>query len=121
MDFYLNPDPVPTGPGLLWNEACGLFPCYGLTWQVPAGLAPGESVTLTSTPDSYDVERSLWTGYFAPGTSDLYLFVDSWNPGSPVGAVLELDETNNRSERHGLVISGDVGHPAVATPQFPTR
>ena len=123
VDFYLNPDPVPTGPNLPWNDACSLVPCYGLTWQVPAGLAPGERVVLTSTPDSYDVLRSLWMGYFAPGTTDLYLYVDSWNPGSPAGAVLELNETNNRAERHGLVVPGALGvapDPSSA-PAFPPR
>ncbi len=104
VDFYLNPDPVPTAPNLRWDQACSLSPCYGITWQVAAGLAPGHSVTLTSSPGSYDVTRSLWPGYLAPGTSDLYLYVDSWSPGSPVGAVLEADEGNNRAERHGLIV-----------------
>ncbi len=123
VDFYLNPDPVPTGPSLPWNEACSLVPCYGLTWEAPAGLAPGESVVLTSTPDSYDVTRSLWSGYFASGTSDLYLYVDSWNPGSAVGAVLESNEANNRAERHGLVVPGGLQpmSEGQAAPQFPPR
>ncbi len=123
VDFYLNPIPVPAGPNLPWNEACGLYPCYGLTWAVSAGLQPGQSIVLTSTPDSFDVPRSLWTGYFAPGTTDLYLYVDSWNPGSPAGAVLELNETNNRAERHGLLVPGALGMAPgpSAAPAFPPR
>ncbi|HSJ54372.1 MAG TPA: hypothetical protein VLC52_11585, partial [Anaerolineae bacterium] len=122
-DFYLNPNPVPTGPNLAWNDACDLNLCYGLTWVVAAGLQPGQSIVLTSTPDSLDVLGSFWTGYFTPGTTDLYLYVDSWNPGSPAGAVLELNETNNRAERHGLLVSGT---PVVApdpgpAPVFPRR
>ncbi|RPI53161.1 MAG: hypothetical protein EHM56_07570 [Chloroflexi bacterium] len=123
VDFYLNPSPVPTGPNLQWNDACSLNLCYGLTWPVLAGLQPGQSVVLTSTPDSFDVPRSFWMGYFTPGTTDLYLYVDSWNPGSFVGAVLELNETNNRAERHGLLVPGAVGVPLDPSPApaFPSR
>lgn len=123
VDFYLNPSPAPAGPNLPWNDACGLQPCYGLTWAVPAGLQPGQSIVLTSLPGSFDVQRSLWTGYFAPGTTDLYLYVDSWNPGSPAGAVLELSETNNRAERHGLLVPGAPGMAPGPwpAPAFPPR
>ncbi|HSJ57344.1 MAG TPA: PKD domain-containing protein, partial [Anaerolineae bacterium] len=121
VDFYINPDPVPTGPGLLWHDVCGLFPCYGLVWDVPAGLAPGQSVTLTSTLDSFDPSRTKWLGYFAPGTTDLYLFVDSWDPSTAWGAVQELDETNNRAERHGLSVPGELGQAPKVAPQVSPR
>jgi len=38
--------------------------------------------------------------------ADLYLYVDSWNPGVAGGAVAESNEANNRAELHGLVVSG---------------
>jgi hypothetical protein len=39
---------------------------------------------------------------FSSGTSALYLYVDSWNPGVAVGAVDESDETNNRFSKTGF-------------------
>jgi hypothetical protein len=104
-DLYINPSTPPTAPGMLWNTACGLEPCFGLAWVVPA-LGPGESVRLTSSVGSYAAPYSIWPGWFARGTTDLYLYVDSWNPGAPAGAVVEINEANNRAERHGLQVSG---------------
>ncbi|MEM8532244.1 MAG: Ig-like domain-containing protein, partial [Chloroflexota bacterium] len=110
VDFYINPDTPPTAPNIPWNETCSLEPCYGIAWFIENTVAPGDSITLTSTTDSYFQPNTIWPGYFAPGTTDLYLYVDSWNRdtstggGSPFGAVRESDETNNRSEQTGLTI-----------------
>ena len=51
------------------------------------------------------------------------LYVDSWNPGSPAGAVFELNEANNRAERHGLLVPGalGVGPDPSSAPAFPPR
>jgi hypothetical protein len=104
VDLYINPSSPPTAANQLWNTRCGMTPCFGIAWQVPGGLAPGQSVTLTSQnlPAGY----SIWPGYFASGTSDLYAFVDSFNPGVAAGAVAERDETNNLAELHGLSVTG---------------
>ena len=59
-----------------------------------------------SVPSSYDPEQTVWPGSFAAGTRDLYLYVDSWNPGAAVGAVLESDEDNNRSSLRNLSVTG---------------
>ena len=68
-------------------------------------MAPGQSVTLSSAPGSFYGPNSNWPGHFASGTSDLYLFVDSYDPGgSPAGLVVETNEGNNRAERHGLSV-----------------
>jgi hypothetical protein len=116
VDFYLNPSSPPTQGNQPWDTLCSLSPCYGLAWRVDSTLSPGESLTLTSTADSYWVPNTIWPGYFAGGTSDLYLFVDSFsNPSSPSGAVLELDEGNNRAELHGLSV------PAAASQADNTR
>ena len=118
VDFYINPDTPPTSPNIPWNETCSLEPCYGIAWFVENDIAPGESLTLTSTSDSYFQPNTIWPGYFASGTTDLYLYVDSWNRdtstgnGSPYGAVRESDETNNRSEQTGLSIEGTQVAPA---------
>jgi PKD repeat protein len=121
VDFYINPSPVPT-TNVIWNYACNMNPCLGLAWYVE-GLAPGQSIVLTSLPGSYGAAYSRWYGWFASGTSDLYVYVDVWNPPVPTGGVLESNETNNRSERHGLVVTGT--NPALPSPlgleEIPTR
>ena len=121
VDFYLNPSSAP-GVNTRWSDVCSLSPCYGLAWYVP-GLEAGQSVTLTSTPDSYAVAQSRWSGYFASGTSDLYLYVDSWNPTVSTGAVLESNENNNQSERHSLTVTGlnPVAIEESTPPDLPPR
>jgi hypothetical protein len=104
VDFFINPSVAPTVANIPWDTVCSLNPCYGLTWYVAGGLGPDQHVTLTSTPDSFLANHTIWPGSFAPGTKDLYLYVDSWNPGEPSGAVIESDETNNRAELHGLTV-----------------
>jgi parallel beta helix pectate lyase-like protein len=106
VDFYINPSKPPTGANSTWNMVCGMTPCFGITWAVPGGLNPNESITLTSTPGQFAAAYSSWPGYFARGTADLYLYVDSWNPGVDSGAVPESNESNNRAELHGLVVTG---------------
>jgi hypothetical protein len=104
VDLYINPSSPPTAANQVWNTRCGMTPCFGMAWEVTSGLAPGQSVTLSSQslPPGY----SLWPGYFAAGTSDLYAYADSYKPGVMGGAVAESDETNNRAELHGLSVTG---------------
>lgn len=106
VDFYINPSTPPTGPNVPWNEVCALNPCFGLAWYVAGGLAPGQRITLTSVASSYETAYSNWRGWFANGSSDLYVFVDSWNRPVGTGAVVESNETNNRAELHGLSVTG---------------
>lgn len=106
-DLYINPSAPPTTVNQRWDTRCGMQPCYGIGWYVPGGLAPGASITLTSTPGSYLNDYAIWPGWFASGTSDLYLYVDSWDQtGATIGSVLETDEFNNRAELHGLQVTG---------------
>jgi hypothetical protein len=113
VDLYINPSSPPTAANQIWNTRCGLTPCFGMAWPVPNGLAPGQSITLSSqsVPASY----SAWPGWFAAGTSDLYGYADSYNPGVATGAVAERDETNNRAELHGLSVTGR--NPGLARPR----
>jgi len=111
VDFYINPSVPPTDTNQPWNKRCGLNPCYGIAWYISGTVEPGQSITLTSTPDSYRAPNTRWAGMFAKGTSDLYLYVDSWNPGVTIGAVAEIDETNNRAEYHGQPTSAEVDTP----------
>jgi hypothetical protein len=104
-DLYINPSVPPATSGTPWNAVCGLTPCFGLVWVVPA-LAPGQQIALSSAAESYAQPYTLWPGWFVQGTADLYLYVDSWNPGAPNGAVVESSEANNLSELHGLTVAG---------------
>lgn len=106
VDLFINPSSPPTSANVIWNNVCGLQPCFGIAWAVRRSLAPGESVVLTSTVDSLEHGNTRWPGWFAKGTTDLYLYVDSYDLASPNGAVTETDETNNRAEIHGLTVTG---------------
>jgi hypothetical protein len=105
VDVSINPSTPPTEANMIWNRYCTLDPCFGLAWYVPNGLAAGESVTLTSNPGDFDALRSRWPGFFAPGTTELYAFADSWNETVPTGGVLETDESNNRAEIRGISVA----------------
>jgi hypothetical protein len=118
VDLFINPASPPTVANLPWNEDCGMSPCFGIAWGVASGLGPGEHITLTSTPDSLAAPYSRWPGWFASGTTDLYVYADSWDPGVADGAVAETDETNNRAELHGLTVRGpNPPPPALVAPQ----
>jgi hypothetical protein len=106
VDLYINPSKPPTAANSTWNMVCGMTPCFGIAWSVPAGLEPNASITLSSAAGQFAAPYSSWPGYFARGTADLYVYVDSWNPGVASGAVPEANEGNNRAELHGLVVTG---------------
>jgi hypothetical protein len=63
-DLYIDPAVPLAGPGMPWNTTCGLQPCFGLVWIVPA-LDAGQSITLTSAAGSYASSYSIWPGWFA--------------------------------------------------------
>jgi uncharacterized repeat protein (TIGR01451 family) len=124
VDLYINPSEPPDAPNQLWDLRCSLTPCFGLTWKVDEYLERGESVVLTSEPGSFDTKLSRWNGWFASGTSDLYAYVDSWScedwdkgDCDPMGAMVELDEHNNRDELHNLNVTGT--NPTVTLSQEP--
>jgi hypothetical protein len=104
VDLLINPSTVPNNANVVWNKNCTLTPCYGIAWRVLGTLAPGASITLSSA--DVPKEYSIWPGYFAAGTTDLYAYVDSWNPGVASGAVQESNETNNRDHIGGLTVTG---------------
>ncbi|MCG8352510.1 MAG: Ig-like domain-containing protein, partial [Chloroflexales bacterium] len=116
VDFYINPSQVPE-VNKPWDQICGLNPCYGIAWYVTQSLAPGQSITLTSTADSYFANNTIWPGSFASGTSKLYILVDSWNrsgggnQGDPNGSVLESNESNNLFERD-ITVTGTSAVPS---------
>jgi hypothetical protein len=86
-------------------------------------LQPGESIVLTATPDSFNAAYTRWEGWFAAGTTDLYLYVDSWNRETGTGAVDEgANEDNNRFHLGGLeVAEGDTPPTLSSSPEIPPR
>ena len=99
VDFYINPTAVPSQPNTRWETVCTLKPCYGIAWYVAESVAPGQTITLTSTASSYRASNTLWTGTLVRGSQTLALYVDSYSCENGVcaasGAVQEHDETNN--------------------------
>lgn len=116
VDLFINPVRLPTAANQIWSDVCGMEPCFGIAWAVTDKLAPGESVTLTSTTASFSAGHTIWPGWFASGTSDVYLYVDSWNPGVATGAVAESDETNNLAPPLRVDVTGtNPASPNLAT------
>jgi hypothetical protein len=116
VDLHINPAQPPQGSPAPWHKNCGLTPCYGVTWYV-ATLPAGYEIELSSRTPL--VGYSIWNGSFAPGTTDLYLVVDSWSGAN--GAVRESDESNNGASLHGLNVSGAAARSDQAFPDLPPR
>jgi len=94
-DLYLDPSEIPS-VNKRWDKVCGPKTCFGIAWQITTSLAPGASLTLTSQSANYDLTQSFWPGWFAEGTRDLYLLVDSWNLATATGGIAEgAGEGNN--------------------------
>jgi hypothetical protein len=126
VDFYVNPTIPPSASNQPWDKSCGGRRCEeGIAWYVDRVLAPGESIVLTSTPGSYYAKNTAWNGSFNTGLLNLYLYVDSWNPGTSTGAVHESDESNNRSEFHAPTSLGGASvraaEPLQDLPALPPR
>jgi hypothetical protein len=111
VELYINPLEQPT-INQRWDTRCGMLPCYGVVWGIEEPLAPGEQVILTATPGEYREELTIWPGWFAAGTTDLYLLADSWNCDAqeanctPTGAIAESNEANNLFHLGGLEVVG---------------
>ncbi|RME71631.1 MAG: hypothetical protein D6784_14880, partial [Chloroflexi bacterium] len=81
---------------------------------------PGQSITLNS--NQFASAYSRWPGYFARGTSSLYLLVDSWNPGVSSGGVDELNEGNNLyTYPGGVTVTGLTSANEAGPPVRPNR
>jgi hypothetical protein len=103
VDAYINPLHPPTAANQIWNDLCALDPCFGLAWKVE-GLDPGASVTLSSA--DFLPGYSSWPGWMASGTTDIYAYVDTFDPGLEFGAVAESNEANNQAHLGGLTVAG---------------
>lgn len=119
IDFFINPVTTPT-VNTRWNDLCTMQPCYGLAWYVST-LEPGQSINLSS--DNRAVDYSIWLGVLPGNTTNLHLYVDSWNPGNDTGSVNELNESNNLfTYPGGVTVNGQVTASEVITaPILPDR
>lgn len=94
VEFSINPSREPDA-STSWQDVSS----YGITWYVTEPIEPGESITLTSTPEDYLISHTDWQGSFRVDAQDLYLYVDVWSrddqPPSSSGSVPETNEDNN--------------------------
>jgi len=103
VDAYVAPDPVPTVVNQLWPDLAD----EGVAWGVTERLQPGETITLTVGGAYYDEEHSAVSWPLAAGT-EIYAQVDSWNPDTDYGTVLEDHEIR------GQPYWNNIGHTTVS-------
>jgi uncharacterized repeat protein (TIGR01451 family) len=92
VDFYVNPNPIPTGVNQVWNDGRS---DQGIVWGVTAPdlpLEPGGVITLTNGGTYYWPSLSNFSGSLPAGTP-VYAQVDSANTNTTYGAVLENHES----------------------------
>jgi len=90
VDLYVDPNPVPAAVNQTWNDGrCA----QGAVWNVakPGLLEPGDVITLTIGDAYYQPSLSNFPGSLPVGTP-IYAQVDSANPDTTYGAVLENHE-----------------------------
>ena len=93
VDLYINPSSPPARVNQAWN----MVGDQGLVWVVNATvlpLAPGASLTLTSGGQFFLPDYSRQSGPIQAGAL-LYVQVDSYNPNTNYGTVLESHEQTN--------------------------
>ena len=93
VDFYVDPNPVPTHANQLWDD----LGSEGIAWGVTIPINPGESLTLVystapGAPNTFvSAADTNFTGTLAPGTP-VYAQVDSAHVGRANGAIDEIHE-----------------------------
>jgi hypothetical protein len=105
VDVYVDPALAPRAVNQTWDALAD----QGLVWGVTSDalpLAPGETLTLT-VGDDYYWEALSAISWPLPSGVPVYAQVDSYNPGSNYGAVLEAHETVGAAYNnvHGPVFS----------------
>jgi hypothetical protein len=91
VDLYIDPWSVPEAVNQTWDQLGAQGAVWGVTGAGLAALAPGGALTLEIGDPYYLAGLSGWPGALPPGTV-LYAQVDSFNPGSVYGTVLEGHE-----------------------------
>lgn len=119
VDFYVDPNPVPTHANQLWDD----LGSEGIAWGVTIPINPGESLTLvystvSGAPNTYVSEVDThFTGSMAAGTA-VYAQVDSAHVGHVNGAIEEIHEIlgdayNNVSQMYTSSALGNAAETAV--------
>jgi hypothetical protein len=112
VDLYVAPDPVPTGANQVWNDGRSV---QGAVWYVPAmavSTQAGGEVTLTIGDEYYRPLLSNFPRSLPVGTP-VYAQVDSANPGTTHGVVLESHEVTQENYNN-------VTGPVLSTPDVGT-
>jgi hypothetical protein len=107
IDLYVNPNPVPTEVNQTWDDGrC----TQGAVWSVPTTvlIRSNKAITLTIGDVYYQPSFSSFPESLPAGTP-IYAQVDSLNPDTTYGAVLEDHETT------GGVYNNITG-PVLSTP-----
>ncbi|MBK8903065.1 MAG: tandem-95 repeat protein [Anaerolineaceae bacterium] len=93
VDFYIDPDPVPTQENEVWFDVAD----EGIVWGVSVSIPAGESLTLrySTAPGApnlyYSAVNSSYSGSLPVGTP-VYAQVDSAHLNTTYGGVLEIHE-----------------------------
>ncbi len=82
-------------------------------WYTP-GLEAGKTITLTA--QEAEERYSNFVGAFAPGSHELYLYVDAYNPGVEEGLVVESEEGNNLLGPIAIEVGGEETSPEEENP-----
>lgn len=110
VDLYFNPSETPT-INKTWPEISK----NGLAWGVTQTLAPQETLILTLNSPYFDALQSNIPP-IPGGSQTVYVLVDSVDRTTTVGAVTEVDETNNLATAIGPAAIGlDVSDPRISS------
>lgn len=114
VDFYVAPNPAPTGVNQLWNDGRSVYGAvWGITPSAFPSLEPGESLTLTIGDAYYAPLLSNLPGSLLAGTA-IYAQVDSANANTTYGGVLESHEQTGGVYNNilgGVSTSAQAGQP----------
>jgi hypothetical protein len=112
VDLYINPESAPTRVNQAWN----MVGSQGLVWVVNATalpLAPGARLTLTSGGQFFLPDYSRQSEPIQAGAL-LYAQVDSYNPNTSYGTVLESHEQVSGAYNNISSATADASVPAPA-------
>jgi subtilisin-like proprotein convertase family protein len=105
VDLYFAPSPPPTQANETWSDGRST---YGAVWGFESDLMAGETVTLMVNDGYFSSDHSsLPTSYTAH--DPIYVQVDSYDPGSTHGAILEVDEITGQLYNNIFVLSDSDG------------
>ena len=93
VDFYIDPNPVPTHENELWTDLSD----EGIVWGVNVSIPAGDSLTLsystvTGAPNLYYSAANSSYGGTLPVDTPVYAQVDSAHLNTTYGGVLETHE-----------------------------